>query len=68
MQVKMVHFWCHSGSFCKMHYILIFMVNNIILKVLIIQLVFAYEDICIIVFENKALNVINELLKCENMD
>ncbi len=68
MQVKMVHFWCHSSSFCKVHYILMFMVDNIILNVLINQLVLAYEDIYIIIFENKALNVINELLKFENMN
>lgn len=45
-----------------------FMVDNTILNVLINQLVLAYEDIYIIIFENKALNVINELLKFENMD
>jgi hypothetical protein len=44
------------------------MVDNIILNVLINQLVLAYEGIYIIIFENKALNVINELLKFENMN
>ncbi len=45
-----------------------FMVDNIILNVSINQLVLAYDDIYIIIFENKALNVINELFKFGHMN
>jgi hypothetical protein len=44
------------------------MVDNIILNVSINQLVLAYDDIYIIIFENKALNVINELFKFGHMN
>jgi hypothetical protein len=44
------------------------MVDNIILNVSINQLVLAYDNIYKIIFENKALNVINELFKFGHMD
>jgi hypothetical protein len=31
----MVHFWCHNGHFCKVHYVKFFVVNIIILNLLI---------------------------------